>query len=210
MRTSFVLGAVLATAIATTSSYAAADTLYSSADLNDFSSTFENGAYAIDSSNFLGAGFHLTSASDISAIGGYFSQFSDGNIFGAILSSGAAWNTVGTSALAEVTFSGSGMDQTINLNSPLHLAAGDYQLVFGSGLFGATGTSALVDSQYTLGNPTLLQSFNAGTSVAALSTPDVRMTVLGTVSPAPEPESYALLLAGLGMIGAVVRRRRTV
>ena len=210
MRTSFILGAVLTTAIATASSYAAADTLYSTADLNDFSNTFENGAYIIDNSNFLGTSFHLASASDVSAIGGYFTQFSDGNIFGAILASGAAWNTVGSSALAEVTFSGSGADQTISLSGPLHLAAGDYQVVFGSGLFGATGTSGLVDSQYTLGNPTVLQSFNAGTTVAALSAQDVRITVLGAVSPAPEAESYAMLLAGLGMIGAVVRRRRPV
>jgi hypothetical protein len=31
---------------------------------------------------------------------------------------------------------------------------------------------------------------------------------LGSVSPVPEPESYALLLAGLGLIGTIVRRRK--
>jgi hypothetical protein len=28
-------------------------------------------------------------------------------------------------------------------------------------------------------------------------------------APIPEPETYAMLLAGLGLIGAVARRRRT-
>lgn len=210
MRKSFIASAILAMAFASVSSIAAADTLYSTADLNDFSTSSEPGAYIIDNTNFIGTTFHLSSASDISAIGGYFSQFSDGNIFGAILATGAAWNTAGTSALAEVTFIGSGSDQTVALSGPLHLAAGDYQLVFGSGLFGASGSSALVNSQNTLGNPNILQSFDAGVSTSALSSQDVRMSVLGTVSPAPEAESYAMMLAGLGMLGAIVRRRRAV
>jgi len=31
-----------------------------------------------------------------------------------------------------------------------------------------------------------------------------------TVSPVPEPESYGLILAGLGMLGLILRRRRTI
>lgn len=210
MRKTLLASALLALALASASGMASASTLFSTADLNDFSTGYENGAYAIDNTSFIGSSFHLDSASDISAIGGYFSQYSDGTIFGAILASGAAWNTMAGSALAEVTFAGSGADQFVNLSGPLHLAAGDYQLVFGSGLFGATGSSALVDSQYTLGTPNIQQSFNAGNSLSALSTPDVRMTVLGAVSPAPEAESYAMFLAGLGLVGAMVRRRRPV
>jgi PEP-CTERM motif len=29
-----------------------------------------------------------------------------------------------------------------------------------------------------------------------------------TVSPVPEPETYAMLLAGLGLMGAMIRRRK--
>ncbi len=33
-------------------------------------------------------------------------------------------------------------------------------------------------------------------------------TIYGTLAPVPEPESYAMFLAGLGVIGAVARRRQ--
>lgn len=35
------------------------------------------------------------------------------------------------------------------------------------------------------------------------------IAALGPVNPIPEPETYALMLAGLGLLGAVTRRRRT-
>jgi hypothetical protein len=33
--------------------------------------------------------------------------------------------------------------------------------------------------------------------------------LVASVSPVPEPETYAMLLAGLGLMGFTVRRRRT-
>ena len=38
---------------------------------------------------------------------------------------------------------------------------------------------------------------------------DGRRVVAGDVAPVPEPETYAMLLAGLGLIGAVARRRQS-
>ena len=35
-------------------------------------------------------------------------------------------------------------------------------------------------------------------------------TGIAVVSAVPEPEAYAMLLAGLGLVGAVVRRRRSI
>jgi hypothetical protein len=33
---------------------------------------------------------------------------------------------------------------------------------------------------------------------------------LASAAPIPEPETYAMMLAGLGVIGSIVRRRRPV
>ncbi len=35
------------------------------------------------------------------------------------------------------------------------------------------------------------------------------MTVNFNVTAVPEPETYAMLLAGLGLVGAIARRRKT-
>jgi len=48
-----------------------------------------------------------------------------------------------------------------------------------------------------------------GTSAALPNTAKGAVVVnFGTVSPVPEPESFALLLAGLGLIGAAIKRSR--
>jgi len=57
-----------------------------------------------------------------------------------------------------------------------------------------------------------LMSFGAG-SCYGFTTPESMKTdvkfALSITTAVPEPETYAMLLAGLGMIGAVVRRRKT-
>ena len=58
-----------------------------------------------------------------------------------------------------------------------------------------------------------LMGFNAG-SCYGFTTPehmktDVKFALTITTTPIPEPETYAMLLAGLGMIGVVVRQRKT-
>lgn len=62
-------------------------------------------------------------------------------------------------------------------------------------------------------NPTSFSwAFNFGNGYQGYVNKDTQFYALavrpGDVSPAPEPETYAMLLAGLGLIGAVTRRRR--
>jgi hypothetical protein len=42
-----------------------------------------------------------------------------------------------------------------------------------------------------------------------LVSPDVRIDALRVIAVVPEPETYAMFLAGLGMIGFIARRRRS-
>jgi hypothetical protein len=165
------------------------------------------GGYFIDSSTYIGASFHLSSATTISGIGGNFTQYSDTSIFGAIVSLDPVTgmpNDLLSNSLGHVVFapSLSGGDQTAAL--PLKLAAGDYGVVFGSGLWGATGYSGFVGGQGGLGTNEFA-SYDGGASWSSWSNPDeIRLTVTAV----PEPSEWAMMLAGLGLAGTVIRRRR--
>jgi hypothetical protein len=55
----------------------------------------------------------------------------------------------------------------------------------------------------------LVAGLNSGTAYANIHSSDFPMgEIRGFLAPIPEPETYALLLAGLGLIGAIARRRR--
>ena len=61
---------------------------------------------------------------------------------------------------------------------------------------------------YSIGG-ILAQSLMSGTDRLDATSGALRLTV-GTVAPVPEPSSLALLLAGVGVVGTVARRRRNV
>ena len=69
------------------------------------------------------------------------------------------------------------------LSKTFDLGAGTYSLVVGGATYDGAGTNA--------GN----RAYGFGATVA--------------VAPIPEPETYAMLLAGLGLVGAVARRRKS-
>jgi hypothetical protein len=67
------------------------------------------------------------------------------------------------------------------VSKTFHLAAGDYSIFVGG-------------SDYA--NQSVL--------------PQLQYGISGTVAVVPEPETYAMLLAGLGLMGAIVRRRKSI
>ena len=82
----------------------------------------------------------------------------------------------------------------------------------GAGSFQVLGNSATVEAVSTLANAYLTQALSysgpAHYSLTKLTNDGLQDLVVATaVSAVPEPESYALFLAGLGAIGLMARRR---
>lgn len=66
-------------------------------------------------------------------------------------------------------------------------------------------TSVLFDQPLTVGS-----AYSFRVTGNALGSAGGTYAFLASAAPVPEPESYALMLAGLAVIGSIVRRRRSV
>jgi hypothetical protein len=202
-----VIGA-LATA-ALMSGPAMASTVFASAG---FVPNGETGDYyiAADGQSYMATTFTLTQASEVTGIGGVFTQFGDGgSIFGAILAAPANQSDVTASTLAGLSLAHSifapptdGSDASTALS--VLLQAGTYELVFGSGVWGTTGNSGLAIGMD--GQANLLRTTDGGATWDAVND-SVRMTV--EASPVPLPAGLPLLASGLAAVGAMLRRRNT-
>ena len=188
---------------------AMADTLYASSGYV-YNST-EVGDYAFDNTgqSLIAATFTLSQATHVTGVGGVFTQYGDGGtIFASIIALPSAQTNVtsaslpglalGTAVFAPPT-DGSDYTSTLSLN----LSAGTYELVFGSGLFGATGYSGLASGM--AGTANLLQSVDGGATWGTLSD-SVRVTVSGTA--VPLPAGLPMLGSALALGAGLVRRRR--
>jgi hypothetical protein len=173
----------------------------------------DTGEYIITPDSLFGAAFHLDGKTNITSIGAQFGGFPSGEIFGAIVSlsslssfpAGSSHDLSGI-ALAHTTFAVT--PGTVDFLTPLAvtLGAGDYALILGSGQFGATGWAGLGDLNTPVGSPSLIRS--SFSNDWGVFTPDsVRMVVEGTAA-APEPESWALMIGGMGVAGCMLRGRR--
>ncbi len=160
----------------------------------------------------LGSRFSVTSTVQVGSIGGHIVQISGPNLFGAIiaLSSPSALPTgsplAGAEVIASTTFTGPGLSADILVPLSVTLSPGDYALVFGSQLFGATGfggmpqtNTDLPGASYFFWNAGSSQWFNSGFTNARF--------VVSTVS-IPEPSTLALFATGLAMLAFIGWRRR--
>ncbi len=162
----------------------------------------------VNSDQYIGAVFSLESETNINAIGGHFLNFAGmgGSIFGALVNLNSEGLPSGTpftldSIIAYTVFTPTaGSDSLTSISATLE--RGDYGIIFGSGLFGATGNQAL----------TLLQSVASSSDGKTIATnPErdwavehsmnwnrYRIIVSGEqVSIAvPEPSSVFLLVMG--------------
>jgi hypothetical protein len=190
-----IRSAVLAAALAIALPLVAHATSYETASFVDES--VAGGDYFIDNTNFLGASFSVLSNESLNSVGGNFTAFGDGGtLFAAVLSSTG-------SVVAETTFTPIGGDQSVALNGALD--AGTYTVVFGSGLFGATGSSGLVAAQTAIGTPSFVQLGGTLSNAQAFTGDTLRVTMV--TSPVPEPEPMLLLGAGALFLAFAAKRR---
>lgn len=180
----------------------------------------DTGEYIIQDGRSIGAAFTLAQATDITGIGAQFGGFPSGTIFGAIvaLSAPDAYPAGDPSDLASIALAHTVFSvptaTAVDLLTPLSvsLAAGNYAVIFGSGQFGASGFAGLGELNDTVGSPALFQTL-FGNEWLAESDQGIRIFVEGTpaaTAAVPEPASWALMIAGFGLTGVALRRRKAL
>jgi len=107
------------------------------------------------------------------------------------------------------TYSGSGVGlSTAGDAVNLYNAAGNLQANVSFGI-SPTGTYSTFDNSALINGGTISTLSVAGVNGAFLAAQDpLQIGSPGSVEAVPEPESYAMLLAGLGVMGALVKRRK--
>lgn len=179
-----------------------------------------SGGYVVNESQFFGAQFTLEQDTLVTGIGGFFDNFFQTEIFGALvdLNGATLWPPMSQAdimdrLLAHTLFTPERMKDSLGSVSQ-HLKAGEYGVFFGTGLFGTSGMASLLTVDYAdlmshAGQQLYTQPGTAGLKFYALGRPNYRVLVEGTPSAAPVPEPGTLALSLIGLIGlAGVRRFR--
>lgn len=168
---------------------------------SDLSSGAVPGTFVSDTV-FTGVRFQLNQPVVTTHIGGHFAAPDSGTFFGAIVElndendfpNSENLSTTDVLGIAVLTFPVPSDEVYGNLS--LSLDPGWYAIVFGSGLFGATGSGGAPQNNTDIGNPTYIgrQPGSGWLSMSDLSTifVDYRFVILGSI--VPEPTSAALFL----------------
>lgn len=180
-----------------------ATTLYQSATMGTSGQT---SGVVVNANQFLGAAFTLPSAAQITAVGGHISG--TGTLFAAILSLSGSLPTgapFDSSLITDTTFTAPATSQDVVVPLSVTLNAGTYALIFGSGLFGATGNGAMPTNNTDVVGATYFYWDGVDHFAWFLDTfSNTRFTVYGEI--VPEPSSFGLMAVGVLMLLAVKAR----
>jgi len=168
----------------------------------------------LTSTQFLGSRFSITDTVSVDNVGGHLYHFDAGNLFASIVSlssptalpTGTPFNT--GELMASTTFSGALLSSDVLIPLSVTLAPGDYALIFGSGLFAASGSGAMPSNNTDISGSASYFHWRGDTSTwIDGGFTDTRFVVTGTVVPIPA----AIWLFGSGLLGliGVARKRRT-
>jgi hypothetical protein len=175
-----------------------------------FGTTAQTGGPLVNSGQFLGVRFQIFLPTNITSIGGHFLEDGgDADFFGAIVALTSFSDFPDSSNLSTSDVIGSTLlsppaaSNDVSGSISLTLTPGIYSLVFGSGLFGATGSGLAPSNNTDIGSPSYFFRnlapiyLNGGFS-------RTRFFVEGTVVPIPG----AVWLLGSGVLGIVGIRRK--